>query len=71
MAQASHPRVYDSIGGGYRDKRVPDPRIAARIHAALGDARTVCNLGAGPENRDEEPPLPDGPPPGMEDDIGF
>jgi len=48
MAQASHPRVYDSIGGGYRDKRVPDPRIAARIHAALGDARTVCNLGAGP-----------------------
>ncbi len=25
-----------------------DPRIAARIHTALGDARTVLNVGAGP-----------------------
>ena len=24
-----------------------EPRIAAQIHAALGDARTVCNVGAG------------------------
>ncbi len=47
MPQASHPRVYDRIGVGYSRKRVPDPRIASRIHAALGDARTVCNLGAG------------------------
>jgi SAM-dependent methyltransferase len=27
--------------------RRPDPRIAARIDAALGDARTVINVGAG------------------------
>ena len=27
--------------------RKPDPRIAARIEAALGDARTVLNVGAG------------------------
>jgi SAM-dependent methyltransferase len=47
MPQASHPRVYDSIGAGYAAMRVPDPRIAARIHSALGDAETVCNLGAG------------------------
>ncbi len=39
--------VYDSIGDGYRDLRIPDPRIAARIRAALGDAKTVCNVGAG------------------------
>jgi SAM-dependent methyltransferase len=47
MPLASHPRVYDSIGAGYCAKRVPDPRIATRIDIALGDARTVCNLGAG------------------------
>src|SRR4051812_13950930 len=27
--------------------RQEDPRIAARIHAALGDARSVVNVGAG------------------------
>ncbi len=27
--------------------RLPDPRIAAAIHAALGDAKTVLNVGAG------------------------
>lgn len=37
--------------------RRPDPRIAARIDAALGDARTVLNVGAGtgsyePEGRE-------------------
>jgi len=47
VLEASHPRVYDRIGLGYSDNRVPDPRIAARIHAALGDAQTVCNVGAG------------------------
>ena len=31
----------------YRDYRVADPRIAAFVHAALGDARTVLNIGAG------------------------
>jgi hypothetical protein len=34
-------------GRTYADHRRPDPRIAARIHAALGDARTVVNVGAG------------------------
>jgi SAM-dependent methyltransferase len=38
---------YDSIGVGYASTRREDPRIAARIHAALGDARTVVNVGAG------------------------
>jgi SAM-dependent methyltransferase len=31
----------------YSQHRRPDPRIAAPIHAALGDARTVLNVGAG------------------------
>lgn len=38
---------YDQIGAGYATTRREDPRIAARIHAALGDARTVVNVGAG------------------------
>src|SRR5215472_15455707 len=38
---------YDSIGHGYGRTRREDPRIAARIHRALGDARTVVNVGAG------------------------
>ena len=39
--------TYDSIGATYADTRRPDPRIAARIHRALGDATTVINVGAG------------------------
>jgi hypothetical protein len=38
---------YDRTGVGYSQFRRPDPRIAAMIHAALGDARTVLNIGAG------------------------
>ncbi|GIH20324.1 class I SAM-dependent methyltransferase [Rugosimonospora africana] len=38
---------YDTKGAGYAVHRRPDPRIAAMIHAALGDARTVLNVGAG------------------------
>lgn len=38
---------YDLIGHGYRHQRLPDPRIASAIAAALGDARTVLNVGAG------------------------
>jgi SAM-dependent methyltransferase len=38
---------YDSIGRNYADLRRPDPRIAAVIHAALGDAASVVNVGAG------------------------
>jgi SAM-dependent methyltransferase len=39
--------VYDTIGRQYRNCRNPDPRIAAQINRALGNARTVCNVGAG------------------------
>jgi SAM-dependent methyltransferase len=38
---------YERHGRAYARHRRPDPRIAARIHAALGDARTVLNVGAG------------------------
>ncbi len=38
---------YERIGHGYATTRHEDPRIAARIHAALGDARTLVNVGAG------------------------
>ena len=39
--------AYDRMGIDYAEVRRPDPRIAAVIHAALGDARTVLNVGAG------------------------
>ena len=47
---------YAQHGQGYAARRRPDPRIAARVHQALGDARTVLNVGAGagsyePEDR--------------------
>ncbi len=38
---------YGAIGTGYSRFRQPDPRIAAFIHRALGDARNVLNVGAG------------------------
>lgn len=38
---------YEQHGRTYAQRRRTDPRIAARIHAALGDARTVVNVGAG------------------------
>jgi SAM-dependent methyltransferase len=38
---------YEARGAGYAGHRRPDPRIAARVHAALGAARTVVNVGAG------------------------
>ncbi|PNG98787.1 hypothetical protein SMF913_14812 [Streptomyces malaysiensis] len=40
-------RLYDAIGGAYPATRRTEPRIAARIWDALGDARTVLNVGAG------------------------
>jgi SAM-dependent methyltransferase len=42
------PELYDRIGEGYRLYRRPDPRIAAALAQALGSARTVVNVGAGP-----------------------
>lgn len=38
---------YDTIGQGYAQTRREDPRFRALIHAALGNARTVVNVGAG------------------------
>jgi SAM-dependent methyltransferase len=43
----SSAQLYDSIGATYTVTRRTEPRIAARIWAALGDARTVLNVGAG------------------------
>jgi len=48
---------YAAHGVGYADLRRADPRIAETVHAALGDARTVLNVGAGAgsyEPRDRE-----------------
>jgi hypothetical protein len=39
--------LYDRIGVGYSDFRRPDPRIAARVDAALGQCASVVNVGAG------------------------
>jgi SAM-dependent methyltransferase len=39
--------AYDRIGVDYAKARRTDPRIAARIAAALGNARSVLNVGAG------------------------
>lgn len=42
--------IYDTIGLDYANLRKADPRIAAMVEAALGDARTVLNVGAGTGN---------------------
>jgi ubiquinone/menaquinone biosynthesis C-methylase UbiE len=49
--------LYDTIGAIYTRTRRTEPRIAAQVWAALGDARTVLNVGAGtgsyePSDRD-------------------
>ncbi len=38
---------YDTIGVDYARTRREDPGLRARIHAALGNARSVVNVGAG------------------------
>jgi SAM-dependent methyltransferase len=45
--QVRHVQLYDTIGTGYPITRRTEPRIAAQIWAALGDAQTVVNVGAG------------------------
>ena len=50
-------QLYDAIGATYTLTRRTEPRIAAQVWAALGDARTVLNVGAGtgsyePSDRD-------------------
>jgi SAM-dependent methyltransferase len=49
--------LYDTIGNLYSTYRQPDPRIASALHAELGQAATIVNLGAGvgsyePQDRD-------------------
>ena len=43
----SNVQLYDTIGTTYAVTRRTEPRIAAQVWAALGDARTVLNVGAG------------------------
>ena len=43
----SSTQLYDTIGATYTETRRTEPRIAAQTWAALGDARTVLNVGAG------------------------
>lgn len=38
---------YEEGGWSYAENRKTDPRIESRVHAALGDARRVINVGAG------------------------
>jgi len=47
---------YEAAGASYSRLRRTDPRLAAVVHATLGDARSVLNVGAGagsyePEDR--------------------
>src|SRR6202161_4968306 len=53
----SSGQLYDTIGAPYTVTRRTEPRIAAQVWAALGDARTIVNVGAGtgsyePSDRD-------------------
>ena len=53
----SSAHLYDTIGANYTVTRRTEPRIAAQVWAALGDATTVLNVGAGtgsyePSDRD-------------------
>ncbi len=46
------PRIAGDVddaahGQGDGRQRRADPRLAAWVHAALGDARTILNVGAG------------------------
>ncbi|WP_405562985.1 class I SAM-dependent methyltransferase [Streptomyces phaeochromogenes] len=56
MTQVMGDTDYGRVGESYSRVRRTDPRIAALVHAALGDARTIVNVGAGagsyePEDR--------------------
>jgi SAM-dependent methyltransferase len=47
LIRADMDILYDIIGVNYANLRRPDPRIAQRIDAALADAESVLNVGAG------------------------
>ena len=42
--------IYDTIGQSYAVTRRADSRIEKQVHGALGDAKTVLNVGAGTGN---------------------
>ena len=47
VSSATESPRYDEIGREYARTRREDPRLRDQIHGALGDARTVVNVGAG------------------------
>jgi hypothetical protein len=47
-------QLYDTVGSAYPATRRTEPRIAEGTWAALGDARTVLNVGAGPSDQHDE-----------------
>lgn len=48
--RGSDRTVYGRIGKGYAGQRIPEPTWERQIQTALGDARSVLNLGAGTGN---------------------
>ena len=52
----SSAQLYDTIGAAYTVTRRTEPRIAAQVWAALGDARTVLNVGAGTGSNEPSDP---------------
>lgn len=40
-------KMYDTIGRLYSNQRQPDPRLAERLDACIGNDTTVLNVGAG------------------------
>jgi len=47
VSEVGSSDVYDQIGSGYARFRQTDARLAAPLFAALGDARTVLDVGSG------------------------
>lgn len=47
MTRSAGDFDYEALGKDYALRRRTDPRIAAMVHQALGDACTVLNVGAG------------------------
>ncbi len=50
MSSTDGHYLYQSIGNSYPGLRRPDPRIQRPVPAALGDAGSVVNVGAGTGN---------------------
>jgi SAM-dependent methyltransferase len=47
MHASDSSRYYETLPVPYSGYRRTDPLIAAQVHAALGDAKTILNIGAG------------------------